>query len=78
MKRYKLDQLECQYGFKNYSKNVKKIDTKIKVSEQIINIYDGQPHLIKIFKTLEELQIYKNNYENILNKEMNFSNTLAS
>lgn len=69
---------ETLYGFKNYSKNEKKLDTKIKMDDQIINIYDGQPNLIKIFKTLEELQIYKNNYENTLNKDMNFSNTLAS
>jgi hypothetical protein len=64
---------ETLYGFKNYSKNLKKLDTKIKVDDQIINMYDEQPNLIKIFKTLEELQNYKNNYENVLNKDMNFS-----
>lgn len=69
---------ETLYGYKNYSKNEKKLDLNTKVDGQIINIYDEQPSLIKIFKTLEELQNYKNNYENVLNKDMNFSNTLAS
>lgn len=69
---------ETLYGFKNYSKSEKKLDLRVKVDEQIINIYDGQPNLIKIFKTLEELQNYKNNYEKVLNKDMNFSNTLAT
>ena len=68
---------EVLYGYKNYSKNEKKLDPKIKVDDQIINIYDEQPNLIKIFKSLEELENYKKNYETILNKDMNFS-TLAS
>lgn len=66
------------YGYKNYNNKTKLLKPNESFKDIKLNIYDGQPNLIKIFKTLEELQNYKNNYENTLNKDMNFSNTLAS
>ena len=65
---------EVLYGYKNYNNKVKLLKPNESFKDIKLNVYDGQPNLIKIFKTLEELQNYKNNYENTLNKDMNFSN----
>lgn len=65
------------YARNNFGTKPKTFNKSLKVSEQQVNKYDGNPNLIKIFKTLEELENYKKNYDEILNREMKFS-TLAS
>lgn len=68
---------EMLYARNNFGTKSKTFNKSLKVSEQQVNEYDGNPNLIKIFKTLEELENYKKNYDEILNREMKFS-TLAS
>ena len=65
------------YALTNFGTKSKAFNQSLKVSEQQVNEYDGNPNLIKIFKTLEELENYKKNYDEVLNREMKFS-TLAS
>ncbi|MCT7464703.1 hypothetical protein N5S72_09605 [Aliarcobacter cryaerophilus] len=63
---------ETLYGFYNYNNVKKELDLDKNVEEHNISVYDGKPNLIKIFKSLEDLEEYRRNYNNILSKDMNF------
>ena len=65
---------EMLYARNNYGTKQKQFKPNIKVTEQQVNEYDGNPNLIKIFKTLEELENYKKHYDEVLNREMKFNN----
>ncbi len=68
---------EILYGQKNYGSKIKTFDFRKPLEEQTINIYDGNPDLIKIFSSSEELENYKRNFNEIMNKEINSNNMKA-
>lgn len=68
---------EMLYARNNYGTKQKQFNPNLQVTEQQVNEYDGNPNLIKIFKTLEELENYKKHYDEVLNREMKFDNVCA-
>lgn len=68
---------EMLYARNNYGTKQKQFNPNLQVTDQQVNEYDGNPNLIKIFKTLEELENYKKHYDEVLNREMKFDNVCA-